>query len=134
MMVRVIKELTEYVVGTIFPPNHFRPELQCDKLICLNLGSLLFLPLAIFKLRKLVKAEKPDIVHTHLFWPTAIARKAVTKNIQLITTIHAFITHSVEYRYWRICFLDKVPYPIRKSIVIVVTKCALEEYFTFFKI
>ena len=136
MMVRVIKELDEYehVVVTLFPLDHFGPELRCDKLVCLNLWSLFSLPGAVFKFRRLVKKEKPAIIHTHLFWPTAIARVAVPKKIPLITTIHAFIASSVEYRHWHIRFLDKLTYRFRKSIIIVVAKGALDEYFSFLKL
>ena len=136
MLVRVIKELEEYehVVVTLFPLNHFGNELQCDKLICLNLGSLFSLPWAVFKFRKLVKVEQPAIVHTHLFWPTVIARAAIPKRIPLITTIHAFIANSVEYKHWHIRVLDKITYRFRNSIIIVVAKGALEEYFYFLKL
>ncbi|MEI7472768.1 MAG: glycosyltransferase [Chitinophagaceae bacterium] len=133
MMVRVIKELPEYeqVVVTLFPMNHFGAELQCDRLICLNLSSLFSLPFAIFKFRRLIKKEQPDLVHTHLFWPTVIARFAVPKKIPLITTIHAFVASSVEYKFKRIRYLDKLSYRFRKSIIIVVAKGALAEYFSF---
>jgi L-malate glycosyltransferase len=133
MMVRVIKELLEYehVVVTLFPGNNFETELQCKKWTCLNINSLLALPLAFFKFRKLVKVEKPDIVHTHLFWPTLITRFALPKRIPLITTIHAFIATSGEYKHWYIRFLDKLSYRFRKSIIIVVAKGALQEYFSF---
>ena len=136
MMVRVIKELDEYqhVVVTLFPLNNFGTELQCDKLVCLNLWSLFSLPLAVFKFRRLIKKERPAMVHTHLFWPTVIARAAVPRNIPLITTIHAFIATSVEYKHWHIRFLDKLTYRLRKSIIIVVAKGALEEYFSFLKL
>ncbi len=136
MMVRVIRELNEYehVIVTLFPLNHFGEELNCDKLICLNLRSLFALPLAVFKFRKVIKAEKPDIVHTHLFWPTIIARAAVPKKIPLITTIHAFIASSVEYGHWHIRLLDKLTYRLRKSIIIVVAEGALKEYFSFLKL
>ena len=133
MMVRVIKELPEYehVVVTLFPGNNFGEELLCKKWVCLNINSLFALPLAFFKFKKLVKAEKPDLVHTHLFWPTLIARFALPKKIPLITTIHAFIATSGEYKHWYIRFLDKLSYRFRKSIIIVVAKGALEEYFSF---
>ncbi len=136
MLVRVIKELKEYehIVVTLFPENHFNEELQCDKLICLNLTSLYQLPLAIGRFRKVVKAEKPDLVHTHLFWPTAIGRLAVPRKIPLLTTIHAFIASSVEYKNWHIRFIDKFTYRVRKSVIIVVAKGAMEEYFSFLKI
>ncbi len=133
MMVRVIKELPEYehVVVTLFTGNNFGEELQCKKWICLNINSLFALPLAFFKFRKLVKAEKPDLVHTHLFWPTLIARFALPKKIPLITTIHAFIATSGEYKHGYIRFLDKLSYRFKKSIIIVVAKGALDEYFSF---
>lgn len=136
MLVRVIKELNEYenIVVTLFPMDHFGNELQCDKRVCLNLKSLFGLPLAVFSFRRLVKREKPDAVHTHLFWPTFIARFAVPKKIPLITTIHAFIASSVEYKHWYIRFLDKFSYRFHKSMIIVVAKGALAEYFSFLKL
>ena len=133
MLVRVIKELPEYehVVVTLFPGNNFGEELQCKKWICLNTKSLAGLPLAFIKFRKLMKQEKPDLVHTHLFWPTFVARVSLPKKIPLITTIHAFIATSGEYKRWYIRFLDKLTYKYRKSIIIVVAKGALVEYFSF---
>lgn len=136
MLVRVIRELNEYenIVVTLFPVDHFGDELKCDKLICLNLRSLFGLPFSIFTFRRLVKQEKPDLVHTHLFWPTLIGRFAVPKKIPLITTIHAFIASSVEYKHWYIRLLDKISYRYRKSLIIVVAKGALQEYFSFLKL
>jgi L-malate glycosyltransferase len=46
-------------------------------------------------------------------------------------SIHAFIATSGEYKHWYIRFLDKLSYKFRKSIIIVVAKGALEEYFSF---
>ena len=134
--VGVANELSEYenIVVTLFPQNHFGDELHCDKLICLNLGSLFSLPFAVFKFHKLVRKEKPDIVHTHLFWPTIIARLSVPKRIPLVTTIHAFIATSVEYTHWHIRFLDKFTYRVRKSIIAADAKGALDEYFSFLKL
>jgi glycosyltransferase involved in cell wall biosynthesis len=121
----------ENIVVTLFPENHFGEELHCDKLICLNLRSLFSLPLALIKFRKLMRSEKPDIVHTHLFWPTIIARFTVPEKIPLVTTIHAFIATSVEYKQWHIRFLDKLSYRFRNSIIAADAKGALDEYFSF---
>jgi glycosyltransferase involved in cell wall biosynthesis len=133
MMVRVIKELPEYehIVVTLFPGNNFGEELQCKKWVCLNINSLFALPIAFFRFKKLIKQENPHLVHTHLFWPTLIARLSLPKRIPLITTIHAFIATSGEYKHWYIRFLDKLSYKFRKSIIIVVAKGALDEYFSF---
>lgn len=133
MLVRVIKELPEYehVVVTLFAGNNFGEELKCKKWTCLNINSLFALPFAFFKFRKLVNVENPDLVHTHLFWPTLVARLSLPKKYPLITTIHAFIATSGEYKHWYIRFLDKLSYRFRKSIIIVVAKGALAEYFSF---
>ncbi len=133
MMVRVIKELPEFehIVVTLFPGNNFGEELQCKKWICLNIKSLFTLPLAFFSFRRLVIREKPDLIHTHLFWPTFVTRLSIPRRIPVVTTIHAFIATSGEYKHWYIRFLDKLSYKFRKTIIIGVAKGAMQEYFTF---
>ncbi|MEP7163350.1 MAG: glycosyltransferase [Ferruginibacter sp.] len=136
MLVRVLKELPEYnnIVVTLYEDNHFKNELECSQYICLNQGSLFYFPVSAIKLRKVIKQYKVDIVHTHLFWPTLIARMGVPKNIPLVTTIHAFIATSVEYKKWFIRFLDKSSYRLRRSVIIGVAKGATKEYFSFLNI
>ena len=133
MLVRVLKELPEYnnIVVTLYNDNQFEKELEGIKYICLNQRSLLFFPFTAIKLRRLIKQYNADIVHTHLFWPTLIARIGIPKRIPLITTIHAFIATSVEYKKWYIRFLDKASFRFRKSAIIGVAKGATKEYFSF---
>src|SRR4051812_6284329 len=82
MLVTVVKELTDYnnIVVTLFPQNHFKDELKCDPYYRLHLKSVLLLPLAANRLKKIIKENKGDIVHPHLFWPTVLARMATPKN------------------------------------------------------
>ena len=136
MMVKVIKELKDYnnIVVTLFPEDHFGDELECDKYYCLNIKSVLLFPKAVFQLKKIIKENNVDIVHSHLFWPTIIARLGVPKNIPLVTTIHAFIANSVEYKNFHIRTLDKLTYRLRKNIIIAVAQGAKEEYFNFLKL
>lgn len=131
MMVKVIRELTEYnnIVVTLFPENHFGEELICDKYYCLNLSSLLLFPKAALRLKKIILENNVDLVHSHLFWPTIIARLGTPRKIPLITTIHAFIANSVEYKNLHIRILDKLTYRLRNNIIIAVAKGAKEEYF-----
>jgi glycosyltransferase involved in cell wall biosynthesis len=133
MLVTTLKELKEYnnIVVTIKNDNAFENELECDKYICLNLTVIAAFPLAIQKIKKIIRQYNVDMVHTHLFWPTVIARLAVPKKIPLLTTIHAFIATSVEYKRPDIRIIDKLTYRKRNSIIIAVAKGALEEYFNF---
>ncbi len=136
MLVKVLKELPEYenIVVTLYDNNQFGKELSCDRFICLRQRSLFFFPLTAFTLRKLIKKYRVNLVHTHLFWPTIIARMATPRHVTLVTTIHAFIATSVEYKKWFIRLLDKCTYRLRRSVVIGVAKGATAEYFSFLKI
>jgi len=136
MLVTVVKELSDYtnIVVTLYPENHFKEELKCDKYYCLNLTSIFQLPFKAGMLKKIIKENNVDIVHSHLFWPTVLARMATPKKVVLITTIHAFIATSVEYKRWYVRLLDKITYRLHKNIIIAVAKGALQEYFDFLKL
>jgi glycosyltransferase involved in cell wall biosynthesis len=137
MLVTVVKELKEYnnIVVTLFGANHFtEEEFVCDRYINMGLHSVLQMPIAAWRLRKIIRQYKPDIVHTHLLWPTALARLVTPRRIPLLTTIHAFVATSVEYTYKRIKWTDKITYRLRPSTVIAVAKGALDEYFSFLKL
>jgi glycosyltransferase involved in cell wall biosynthesis len=136
MLVTVIKELKEYnnIIVTLEDLNDFGSELTYDKYICLYCPSPASFPIAAIKLRKVIKKYKPDIVHSHLFWPTFIARIATPKKIPLVTTIHAFIATSADYQKNHIIWIDRISYHFRKSIIIAVAQGALKEYFSFLKL
>ena len=136
MLVTVTKNLPEYnnIIVTLYPQNEFGSHLQCDKLICLNLGSIKKIPIAALKLRLLIRQHKVDMVHSHLFWSTVVARLGVPKNIPLITTIHTFVKSSVEYQPWRMRAIERLSFWYKKSIIIAVAKGALKEYVSFVKV
>lgn len=136
MLVKVIKELKDYrnIIVTLTPDDQFGDELECDKYYCLNMKAILFFPAAAVQLRKIIKDNNVDIVHSHLFWPTIIARIGTPKKVPLVTTIHAFIANSIEYKTGYIRLLDKLTYRLRKNVVIAVANGAREEYFQFLKL
>ncbi len=136
MLVTVVKQLSEYnnIIVTLYPENKFGNEVQCDQLHCLNLRSPLMIAVAAMQLRKIIKDNNVSIVHSHLFWSTVVARLGVPKKVQLVTTIHAFVASSFEYRPWRMRMIEKLTYKIRKSTIVAVAKGALDEYFTFINI
>lgn len=136
MLVTVIKQLPEYnnIVVTLRDENEFGSDLEHDGIYCLNMRSPLQVPMAAIKLRKIINKNNVSIVHSHLFWSTVVARFGVPKNIPLITTIHAFVTSSVEYKPWHMRLIEKFTYKIRKSTIVAVAKGALEEYFSFINI
>ncbi len=133
MLVTVIKQLPEYehIIFTLFAENNFADELKNHKIISFNLSATWQIPFAVFKYNKLVKKINPCIIHSHLFWPTFLARAGTPKKYPLVTTIHAFIATSVEYKNWYVKWLDKISYQFKKSTIIGVAAGATKEYFSF---
>ncbi len=138
MLVTVVKELTEYnnVVITLFDSNHFGDEFKCDRYISLRLKlwHFLFFPIIAWRLRKVLKQVNPQLIHTHLYWPTVLARLTLLNRMPLITTIHAFVAQLVDYKKWYLKLLDKFTYRLRKNHIIAVAKGALAEYFSFLQL
>ena len=134
MLVKVLKELKEYtnIVVTLNPQNHFGEELTCDAYHCLNMGSFSRFPLAVLRLKKFILQHKIDIVHSHLFTATLVARFATPKNIPLITTIHTNVSASAEYKKWYLRMLEKISYSKHKSTIVGVSTGVMEQYFKFF--
>lgn len=133
MLVKVLKELKEYnnIVVTLNPQNHFGEEFTCDEYHCLNMGSFANLPLAVIKLKGFIKKHKIDLVHSHLFSATLVARMAIPSRIPLITTIHTNVS-TREYKKWYLRMLEKISYKMHKSTMIGVSTGVLDQYFNFF--
>lgn len=133
MLVTVLKQLPDYrnIVVTLGPENEFGDDLQCDEYICLQMRSPLQAPLAAMKLRRIIRKYQVDMVHSHLFWSTVVARMGVPARVPLISTVHAFVASSIEYRPWHMRLIEKWTYRIRRSTIVAVAKGALDEYFSF---
>ena len=134
MLVKVLKELKEYhnIVVTLNPQNHFGNEFTCDEYHCLNMGSFAKFPLAIMRLRKFIRQHKVDLVHSHLFTATLVARFATPGQIPLITTIHTNVSASAEYKKGYLRLLEKMSYRKHKSTIIGVSSGVMQQYFSFF--
>ncbi|MEN9569623.1 MAG: hypothetical protein RL172_854 [Bacteroidota bacterium] len=136
MLVTVVKQLQEYnnIIVTLSPENDFGTDLQCDGLYCLDMRTPLQAPLAAVKLRGLIKKHAVSIVHSHLFWSTIVARLGVPRNVTLVTTIHAFVASSIEYKPWHMRLAERLTYLYKKSTIIAVAQGALDEYFSFINV
>lgn len=130
MLVAVTKRLPEYrnIVVTLKDINDFKTELECDKLFCLQVRTNFDLPLAIRRLRKIIRENNVDIVHSHLFWSNAIARLATPKNVFLLNTIHTFPADSFDYKPLRMRVVENLTFRFRKTAIACVAKGSLEQY------
>lgn len=136
MLMQVLPQLKDYnnIIVTFSNLNHFQEPVECSKQYNLEVKSLLQLPLAVVKLKKIIKSNNADIVHSHLYWPTFLARLSVPSNVILVTTVHNYIASVPHYQKWYMRFLDKVSYKYKKSVIVGVSEGARKEYFEFLKL
>ncbi len=138
MLVNMVKEVEEYehVIVTLFPENHFGNEIQNARIVCMNLKlkNLLFFPIVAQSLKKIILSEKPALIHTHLYWPTVLARMCTPRHIPLVTTIHAFAGQLVDFKRWYLKMLYRFSYGIRPSTMVAVANGALKEYYSYLKL
>jgi len=77
------------------------------------------LPRCVHRLRKYIRRHHIDIVHSHLFMSTFIARLACPSNCRLISTIHS-LSGKIRYNHSPvISMLDKMAYRKRHEIIAV---------------
>lgn len=132
----VLKQLTDYnnIVVTLDPLNEFGEAPPCEAYYCLNLKSYYYFPLAIPKLRRIIRRHRVDLVHSQLYWSTVIARFGTPSRIPLVTSIQASLTNSVEYKKKWIGDLDRFSYHHRPSYILGVSQHTLDDYFNFLKL
>jgi glycosyltransferase involved in cell wall biosynthesis len=134
-VVGVLKKLDGYnnIVVNMYDKNEFGSELKYDKFYCLGLTSYKQFIKGIFRLRKIIRQNKVDIVHSTLYWSTIIARMATPRHIPLVSSVQSSISDGIEYQKKWICWLDKLTFRRRKSIVLGVSAYTLNDYFGFLK-
>ncbi|MEJ8756232.1 glycosyltransferase family 4 protein [Pontibacter sp. H259] len=74
-------------------PSTMRPELRnVSKVYNLQYKSKKNLPAAIIKLTKIIRDHNVSLIHSHLYWPTIIARLALKGNVPLIFSVHGLMS------------------------------------------
>lgn len=135
MLVKLLPHLSAYnnIVVTLNPKNHFsKEEFDPQHFHCLQMGSFSNFIKGAARLRKFIKQNKIDLVHSHLFTATLVARLGTPANIPLVTTIHTNVSASAEYKKWYMRLLEKFSYSFHRSTVIGVSEVVLKEYFNHF--
>jgi glycosyltransferase involved in cell wall biosynthesis len=69
-----------------------------------------------------------------LYWSTIVARLATPRHIPLVSSIQSSISDGIEYQKKWICWLDKLTFRWRKSIMLGVSAYTLNDYFSFLNI
>jgi glycosyltransferase involved in cell wall biosynthesis len=122
LLVGVVNGLPQYrhFVVYLHGDGLLLPDLPTHcRVIKLKCNSKLDIPRCVLQLRRIIKRESIDIVHSHLFFSTLIARLACPSSCRLITTLHN-VPGKIRYNRSRLVrFLDKLTYRKRHEIIAV---------------
>lgn len=79
------------------------------------------------KLRKIIAAEKPDLVRSQLYWSSIIARLATPKAVPLIFSIHSTMSADGYVKNRAALWLERLTYRPRHRLL-SVSRHALEDF------
>jgi len=118
----------EHVLCYLENPDTLLPQMEVKSSYFLEYRSKWSLLKSIFRLRKIIRHEKPDVIHTHLYKSTLITRLASWGyNPKIISTIHGQLGLSLfslsKFDLWLERFTVSA-----KHHLIGVSKVALDDY------
>ncbi|MFD3002090.1 glycosyltransferase [Pontibacter toksunensis] len=126
--VNALPDEFENVVVYLQEPSTLKPALNnVSAVYCLHYKGKKDLVPAALRLSKIIQKHKIKLVHSHLYWPTIIARLAVSKKVPLIFSVHSTITDDAFKPNILSKYLEKLTYSKRQTGVFV-SKTALDDY------
>jgi glycosyltransferase involved in cell wall biosynthesis len=121
----------QHTIVHLFPITDMEKEFTGDvSFICIDHKGWKNILSSVSKIKKIIKAEKPLLVHSHLFTSTVCARLATPAKIPLLTTLHS--TYSIDafeknrFSLW----MEKMTIRNR-HVLIGVSRYVLEDYLHF---
>jgi glycosyltransferase involved in cell wall biosynthesis len=125
LLAGVINSLKDYrniVVYFKESNNDLKNKINYDQLTFIKYSGKKSILACALKLRKKINKEKPNIIHSHLYWSTIITRLAlIGKNIKLFTTYHNCYYDLGYKNIFLNKLLDKLTYN-RKQVIIHVSR------------
>jgi L-malate glycosyltransferase len=130
LLIGVIQSLPDYEHQVVTLENKIdfsSKELNSVQVTSLGFYGKSQIPAAVFKLRNFIKQYQPDIIHSHLFWSTVIARLARPGKIKFIFTVHSILSLDAFKVNYLSLILEKFTYS-KNQILISVSKAVQEDY------
>lgn len=92
LLIGILREISQQyrtVLVTLNSTFQFdKDKILCDKYYSLNAKGRFNYFMKIPQLRRIVRNEKPDLIHTHLFYSTIVGRMVKPKHVPFVFTIH----------------------------------------------
>jgi len=134
LLVDLLKDLSDYyniVLVTLSSVSDFdKNEIRCQQQYSLEYKGLRDIPVAILKLRKIIKKHNPVLVRSQLYWSTLIARMACPKKIPFVFSVHVTLSDgsfSFTKKGKLLKWLEKITYTSHQNII-GVTQEVLDDY------
>ncbi|GAB3530537.1 hypothetical protein GCM10027443_11360 [Pontibacter brevis] len=126
--INALPEEFDNVVVYLGEPSTLKPELKnVSAIYCLDYKGKKDLLSASMRLSKIIQKHNIELVHSHLYWPTIIARLAVKQNVPLIFSVHSTMSDDAFGPNILSKYLEKLTYS-KKQTAVFVSKTALDDY------
>ncbi len=130
LLINTVNSLPNYNnhIATLLPINDFEDKLTCKNITCLNFTKRTRILTIALKLRQIIKENKIDIIHCHLFWATLVARIAcIGLDVKFIFSLHTVMSKDSFNNSKLMLWVEKLTYT-NKQIVIGVSNTVLKDY------
>ena len=123
-----LNKIFEVILVTLSAECDFTDEeISCKKKYSLGFKNKFNLIFCIWKLKIIIKKEKPSIIHSHLFYSSLIARVACPSGVPLIYSLHSEMSKNVFNNSKVLTFLEKRTIKKNHSLI-AVSNAVLKDY------
>ena len=93
----------------------------------LNFSGPRSLPATVLRLRRIIAAERPQLVRAQLYWSSVAARMATPRDVPLVFSIHSTMSEDGYLKRREALWLDKLTYRPRHRLI-SVSQHALDDF------
>lgn len=109
-----------HILVHLHPQNEFTETPFQAEIHCLNYQGKMSIPRVIRDLRRLIKENEIQLLHSHLLLSTLIARMACPKSVQLLSSYHSLVHDPTGPQYSAVqLMLDRLTYRNRFHTIFV---------------
>lgn len=123
LLINYVKELKDYNNYILYfhEPHDLKPQISNAQVICLKKTEKFNAVAIIWQIRKIIRNEKINIVHSHCYWSNIFTRFATPGNVKLINHYHfaTYDTMKHQAKLRRRLWLDKITHNKRVNTIAV---------------
>ncbi|MCC9138100.1 glycosyltransferase [Pontibacter silvestris] len=130
LITKYLNSFTDYyshVVVYMLGPDTLLSNLNNFKVYCLGCGGKVSFVSAAYRLSKIIQQEKPNLIHSHLYWPTLLARLAKPKRVPLLFSVHNPLSHDAFNHNAYTLYLERLTY-CKSHYPLFVSDCVKNDY------